>query len=59
MDEVKNDAALEVATNSEKRFRTFKYIAALVAWGVTLIGVIVDYTKDNPLPKKTADEYNN
>jgi len=59
MDEIKKDAALEVATNSEKRFRAAKYIAALVAWGISIIGVVVDYTKDNPMPKKSADEFNN
>lgn len=58
--EVKNvvSEVKETSDVSEKRFRTFKYIAAVVAWGIALIGVVVDYIKDNPLPKKTSDEFN-
>lgn len=56
MDELKNEP---IATPEPKKtkFHAFRYWADVIKWCITLIGVVVDYIKENPIPKK--DGYTN
>lgn len=48
--------AVALAEQEPRKFQKWKYIADVVKWIITTVGVVIDHIKTNPFPKRNDYE---
>lgn len=48
--------AVAIPEPEPRRFQKWKYIADVVKWIITTVGVVIDHIKTNPFPKRNDYE---